>query len=318
MQFPLIEGKTRFTKLEMIAVAGRCGFSTNEAQFEHWVDYGFIGKSEKKGRGQGYWSLPQMHLFLRLLEVNQQQGVHRTDLCIIPISGWLYLGDETDIKIEQVERVMRTWQASHPSAKIIREVARETVKHIASERPAEKRKLTHDLVYFAKNLKYPEPEAEDGEAPDDFLYHLNMVIDPRGEGRHNGPEGAELTAKVLLQNFEATRIAMSALLEKKSLPKRYWTSARNLVLYERAQYQQKQPQFAREVAGNPSAELYYQQVADDLVTSACRDLRQVLGYIIANPALCDEWEHRTVKSQMVISPLLLLDGTNYRYLQIQW
>jgi hypothetical protein len=85
MQFPLIEGKTRFTKLEMIAYARRRGFPTNEAQFERWVDYGFIGKCDKKGRDQGYWSLPQMHLFLKLLEQNHRPDIHPIDLCVIPI-----------------------------------------------------------------------------------------------------------------------------------------------------------------------------------------------------------------------------------------
>src|ERR1700736_3423057 len=112
MQFSSIEDKIRFTKPEMIACARRRGFPTNEDQFERWVDYGLIGKHmSKKGRGQGYWSLPQMHLFLKLLEFNQQQGVHPIDLCTVPTWAWVYLGDEADIRIEQVERVMWTWQA---------------------------------------------------------------------------------------------------------------------------------------------------------------------------------------------------------------
>jgi len=212
MQFPLIEGKTRFTKLEMIACARSRGFPTNEAQFERWVDYGFLGKCIKKGRDQGYWSLPQMHLFLKLLEVNQQQGVHRTDLCTIPTWCWLYLEDEAGIQIEQVERVMWTWQAKCIPTKIRKDVARATVEHIASKHPAEKRKLLHDLEYFAETFEYPEPEEEGAEPMDDFFHHLNMVIDPRGEGRHNGPQGAALTAQVLSQHFEATRVAIHALL----------------------------------------------------------------------------------------------------------
>lgn len=318
MQFSPIDGKFRFTKLEMIACARRRKFLTNEAQFEHWIEYGFIGKCEKKGRDQGYWSLPQMHLFLELLKVNQQPGVHRSDLCIRPISGWLYIGDEASIQIEQVERVMWTWQATYISAKIRKEVARETVEHIASKHPAEKRRLLHDLDYFAKEREYPKPEREDVDPKDDFVHHLNMVIDPRGEGRHNGPRGAALTAQVLSQHFEATRVAIHALSGKESLPRRYWASARTLVLYERAQYQQEQPQFACEVAGKPSAELYHQQTMSDLVGSACRDLRVALGYIIRDPALCDKAEQIEVASQFVVSPLLLPDGTRYSYLQIHW
>ena len=71
MLFEPIEGKTQFTESEMIAYARRRVFPTSEDQFERWVDYGFIGKySRKNGKGKGYWSLPQMHLFLKLLEQN--------------------------------------------------------------------------------------------------------------------------------------------------------------------------------------------------------------------------------------------------------
>ena len=56
MLFEPIEGKTQFTKSEMIVYARRRGFPTSEDQFERWVDYGLIGKGRKKGKG--HWSLP--------------------------------------------------------------------------------------------------------------------------------------------------------------------------------------------------------------------------------------------------------------------
>src|ERR1700730_4692502 len=102
MYFSPIEGKTRFTKADMIAYARRQGYPTSEAQFERWVDYGLLGKGQK--HSQGYWSLPQMHLFLALLNQNQRPGVGPISLCTMPVWGWLYLGPETDIQIEQVER----------------------------------------------------------------------------------------------------------------------------------------------------------------------------------------------------------------------
>ena len=321
MLFEPIEGKTQFTKSEMIVYARRRGFPTSEDQFERWVDYGFIGKySSKRGKGKGYWSLPQMHLFLKLLEQNQRRDIHPIDLCTIPTWCWLYLGDEADMRIKQVERVMWTWQAmqvQHPAAGKTRAVARKTVEQIASKYPEGKRRLIRDLGHFAEHLEYPEPEEEDVDPKDDFFHHLDTVIDPQGRKRHNGPQGAALTAQVMSAYFETDRLAVVALLEKKPLPRRYWTSARNFLLYERAQYQQKQPQFAREVASRPSAELFRQQTVNEIVTSACRDLRLGLGIIIRNPTLCDTWEHMEVKSQVVTSPLLLPDGTHYRYLRIQ-
>lgn len=320
MLYEPIKGKTQFTKSEMIAYARRRQFPTNEDQFERWVDYGLIGKGHKKRKGMGYWSLPQMHLFLKLLEQNQRPGIHPIDLCTIPTWAWIYLGDEADIRVEQVERVMRTWQAmqlKHPAAKKARDVARKTVEYIAGDHPDGKRKLINDMVYIAETLEYPEPEEEDADPRDDFFHHLNTVIDPQGQGRHSGPQGAAHTAQVMSWYYEANRVAILALSRREPLPRRYWTSARNMLLYERAHYQQEQPRFAREVAGKPSTELFRQETMNEIVTSSCRDLRLGLGIIMSNPALCDKWEHIEVKSQIVTSPLLLPDGTHYRYLQIQ-
>jgi hypothetical protein len=325
MYFAPIEGKTQFTKSGMIAYASRREFPTSEDQFERWVDYGFIGKGRKKGREKGYWSLPQVHLFLKLHEQNQRPDIHPIDLCTIPTWAWLYLGDEADIQIDQVERVMWTWQAMqfrHPSVGKTRDGMRKTVEQLASKHPAGKRELIRDLKHFAKELEYRKPEQKDGDPKDDFFYHLNTVhlntvIDPQGRKEHNGPQGAALSAEVMSEYFETDRFAVLALLEKRPLPRRYWTSARNLLLYERLLYQQEQPRFAREVAGKPSAELFRQQTMSDIVTSACRDLRLVLGSIIRNLDLCVKGEQVKVKTQVVISPLLLPDGTHYSYLQMQ-
>ncbi len=320
MYFAPTEGKAQFTKSEMIAYARKREFPTSEDQFERWIDYGFIGKGRKKGRGKGYWSLPQMHLFLKLLEQNQRPDIHPIDLCTIPTWDWLYLGDEADIQIEQVERVMWTWQAMqyrHPSLGKTRDVTRKTVEQLASKHPEGKRELIRDLKHFAKELGYRKPEQRDGDPKDDFFFHLDTVIDPQGRKEHNGPQGAALSAEVMSEYFETDRLAIVTLLEKRPLPRRYWTSARNLLLYERLLYQQGQPRFAREVAGKPSAELFRQQTMSDIVTSACYDLRLVLGSIIRNPTLCDKGEQVEVKTQVVISPLLLPDGTHYSYLQMQ-
>jgi len=320
MDFAPTEGKTQFTKSEMIAYARRRKFPTSEDQFERWVAYGFIGKGHKKGRGKGYWSLPQMHLFLKLLEQNQRPDIHPIDLCTIPTWAWLYLGDEADIQIEQVERVMWTWQATqvrHPAVGKTRAVTRKTVEQLASKHPAGKRELIRDLKHFAKELEYRKPEQRDGDPKDDFFYHLDTVIDPQGRKEHNGPQGAALSAEAMSVYFETDRLAVVTLLEKRTLPRRYWTSARNLLLYERLRYQQEQPRFAHEVAGKPSAELVRQQTMNDIVTSACYDLRLVLGSIIRDPTLCAKGEQVEVKTQGVISPLLLPDGTHYSYLQMQ-
>ena len=159
MKFAPIEGKTQFTKSEMIASARRRGFKTaTEAQFDHWVNYGLIGKGQQRGRKPALWSLPQMHLYLQLLEQNQRPGVHPIHLCTVTTWGWLYLGDETDIRIEQVERAMQTWQAmqlQHSSDGTEKRVARTVVECIASKKQEGKRQLINDIASLMKKLDYP-------------------------------------------------------------------------------------------------------------------------------------------------------------------
>ena len=314
MKFAPIEGKTQFTKSEMIACARRRGFqAATEAQFGHWVDYGLIGKGQQRGRKPALWSLPQMHLYLQLLEQNQRPGVHPIHLCTVTTWGWLYLGDETDIQIEQVERVMQTWQAmqlQHSSDGTEKRVARTVVEHIANKKQEGKRLLMNDIASFMKKLDYPTSK-------DDFFYHLETVIDPQGKHQHNGPQGAPLTAEALSWYYEINLKIIEVLSKKEALPRKYWTSARNLLLFARAQYQQEQPQFAQEVAGKPSAELFRQQTLNEFCTAACYDLRLMLGSLLARPELCERGEQIKAQSQIITSPLLLPNGTHYRYLHIE-
>jgi hypothetical protein len=318
MDFAPIDGKTRFTKAEMIASAKRRGYPTNEAQFERWVDYGLLGKGQKEK--QGHWSLPQMHLFLTLLDHNRRPGVGPLSLCTIPVWGWLYLGPEADIQTEQVERVMWTWQEkqmNHPKDGRMRETAREIVTHIAHPKASGKRKLQQKIIAFAETIEYPMPEEWGLDPEEDFLDALTMVIDPKEKGDHQGPEGAPLSSESLSWHFRVNRKAIQTLLQKQNLPRKYWHSARNILLTSEARYQQVQPQFARETEGSTSATLFQKRTLNEIVNQVCYDVRLVLGCLLDQPALCETWEHVEVTSTLVISPLLLADGSHYSYLRIK-
>lgn len=318
MYFAPIEGKTNFTKAEMIAYARRRGYPTNEAQFERWVDYGLLGKGQKHDRG--YWSLPQMHLFLALLDQNRRPGVGPISLCTMPVWGWIYLGLEADIQIEQVERAMWTWQEKqmkHPKDGRMREVAREIVNQVAHSKAVGKRKLQQKIVDFAETIEYPVPEERGLDPEEDFLYALINVIDPKEKGEYQGPKGAPLSSEGLSWHFKVSRKAILALLAKESLPRKYWRSARNIVLYSGANYQQVQPQFARETEGTASAKLFQERTLNEIVNHICYDVRLVLGCILDRPELCETWEHIETTSKLVISPILLPDGSHYSYLQIE-
>lgn len=319
MHFAPIEGKTRFTKTEMINYAKQQqGYSTNEAQFERWEDYGLLGKSQKRDRG--YWSLPQMHLFLALLDQNRRPGVGPISLCTMPVWGWLYLGPEADIQIEQVERAMWTWQAmqwKHPKDERMRTVAREIVNQVAHSKAAGKRKLQQKIVDFAETMEYPTPEEWELDPADDFLDALRNVIDPKEKGDHQGAQGAPLSSESLSWHFRVSRRAIIALLGKENLPRKYWHSARNILLSGGAHYQQAQPQFARETEGRASAKLFQERTLSEIVNHVCYDVRLVLGCILDQPELCETWEHIETTSKLVVSPILLPDGLHSSYLQIE-
>jgi hypothetical protein len=317
-----IEGKTRFSKHEMIASARRYQlakghkFLMSETLFDRWIDYGLIGKGEK--HRQAYWSLPQMHLFRRHLDDYQTPGVRPIDLCPTTICGWTWIGDESDIHLEQVESVMRTWQRmqhQHPAAKLSRAMANDMVKAFAHRQAEGKRKLIDKMVSIAKNLEFPEPEEEELDSVEDFQEALANVIDPHRKGEQNGPAGAPLGNDQMFDFYRANLRAIKALLGEEPIPKVAWTSARNILVHTEPRYQQAQPQFAQETKNEVAARLYQPRTTDVRRAFACYDLRLILGCILEEPKLCETWNQLEIRSEIIVSPLVLPNGAPYFYLR---
>lgn len=139
----------------------------------------------------------------------------------------------------------------------------------------------------------------------------------RGRGDHQGPQGAPLSSESPFWHYNVSQKAIAALLRREMFPRRYWRSARNMILCTGAHYQQAQPQFARETEGKASAKLFQERTLNEIVNHVCYDLRLTLGCILDQPALCEMWKYMETTSKLAISPLLLPDGSHYSYLQIE-
>lgn len=99
----------------MVRKAREAGFGdVSERLVTDWQTWGLLDLPERIGRGKGggrgalyEWSDTQLDLFLALLakraEVKRVAG-----LCVIPVSVWLYWGDEF-IPLRQVRLALRTW-----------------------------------------------------------------------------------------------------------------------------------------------------------------------------------------------------------------
>lgn len=50
---------------------------------------------------------------LRTTTLEQREKASVVDLCVLPVSKWLYWGDPADIELEQIKRAMQTWTDYH-------------------------------------------------------------------------------------------------------------------------------------------------------------------------------------------------------------
>ena len=101
----------------MVEVAHKAGFpEVSERTISYWVSLGLlpkasqVGRGPKAGSGARYeWSDAHVRAFLNMLG-RQRDVKHLAMLAPIPVSSWLYWGDDF-IQLPQVRRALATWWA---------------------------------------------------------------------------------------------------------------------------------------------------------------------------------------------------------------
>lgn len=102
-----------YSKRELIVEAHRRGFiDVTERQITEWVRLGLLDLAERAPRKDGHkgafylWPENQLNLLLTLLN-KQKEVKHTSSLVVIPVSIWLYWGDNW-VTTNQARRALKT------------------------------------------------------------------------------------------------------------------------------------------------------------------------------------------------------------------
>ena len=155
-----------WTKTELLDHARSHGFDMTGRTFTNWVQRGLIANATRRGRGPGagvasVWPESQAHLLLKLLE--DREGTYRlASLAVIPISLWLYFGDDY-VDTEQAMKAMKTWSKGYGTVSRRRAAgpARELAEQLGG--PDVDPRLRNRLVELVQDLA-PSPESFDRDA----------------------------------------------------------------------------------------------------------------------------------------------------------
>ena len=252
---------------------------------DYLVKRGIVGRREIKGRGKGQsvkgrWSLPHRELLREALTLEQHYKAPVVDLCILPVSKWLYWGDPADIELEQIKRAMQTWASYHYKRtqrsyeRMKREITHllQTVGHPDA---VEKRVVGEQMANWFYNGQRPEEET--------LQEYLLPIIDPDRAGAARGPQGAPFSAEAVSHLLTARLTAIEQMI-KRQVPDAFWEWARAFYLVSVSAYQQKQPTLFAEVANDKEvAPLFQANRVDQWCSSACYELAQVIGIGLLNP-----------------------------------
>jgi hypothetical protein len=324
------DGVAWYSKEELFVAIHAQRLALDEAQFEDWQKKGIVPLGRRIGRGRkkgvaGVWSEAQVALVRKVCELRQQQGVRSVVAqCNVPVWAWLYLGEASGVDLMQVKRVMWTWVQRQTvlSKKEAKERARELVEIVGNDMAPGQRQARRAITSFL----YACQEEGVGQKLEDALWDVYTE-----ERQANGPDDIALTPQLLRLYEQSRRFGLDILMQKNILPDQRWWWARHIQLQAVTGYAEQQQQYKQETAGTVVAGLFSIDLAGTLVASACEDVVLALGMEelllghknrgVRDRFGVDEWMERVksvrVEAELVMSPLVLLNGTHPGGLRIR-
>lgn len=265
-----------WTKEEMFASIKASGLSIDESQFQELRKHGLImpGCLQSKGRygsKPGLWTSQQRDLLHILCHERGQQKMHSIAvLCNIPISLWLYWGDNAGVPLEQVKQIMKTWavRQKEPSLTQSRLDAGKILQDVGNHPEGGKRQAISTLA----NLFYQGRFTEQ-----DLIEPLYRVFDQRKKpnGPDTVPQTPESVSKVLSLSWKAAQWIAQA--DNLHLPDSWWQWARVFLLQGLAWHLQEWSGYSMgDVAGGFLAYLLTSEMIKEIRYSACADLATML------------------------------------------
>jgi hypothetical protein len=274
------EQNPRFTADELVAFATAHGFRASTRLITDWVSLGLLDRPNHPGRGRavggserGTWSVMQGELFGDLLALHQRpENPIRSvaALANIPVSGWLWMGAESDVSLRQVRRALATWCGRHRSRKQVsktraRRIAREMLTPL--DNPHSTKKDRDELLRLLEtSIRERTFDA------DEMRQAVERVFDPHSVGRSLGPSEVAATAAGLARLMEAQA---AGYLNLDSFTDQEFEDARVIYREGRRGYAALQPRLVADAQGSPLHldDADYESVLSD----ACKNLLFTLG-----------------------------------------
>jgi hypothetical protein len=325
-----------YTKTQLIEEAHKQGFTEFDTrQLTDFTRLGLICKPRKKGKPgggseEGRWSVEQLSLLLTILRLRHMadsQVEHhlyrRNRLCAVPVSGWLYWGEEhTGVPLDQVKRAITAWAKAYKQSNAgqVKQETNTLLQFIASPHATKEGKK--DFKEELGTILYKGMPLSNQER--DTLYrHLQYVIDPDDRGEVKGPKLAPLSAASVLQLTDFRLVAIQRLLSSTDIPDTLWEWARASLWYSKKLYQEMHSHLLSDPAMDESLKPMF---VDKEPMMACEDLLTMLGMILSElplPGLppflqpqiwLDKEATCSIQVTMKRSQLLLPNGAPYEYI----
>ena len=263
-----------YTRIGLVEAAKAAGYDRiSDRLVTDWVARGLLDKPERlshgKGNGRGavyQWPDRQLELFLSLL-MHRDEVTYAGSLASVPVSAWLYWGDEW-IPLRQVKVALKSWwdrASANRSRERVEAQARQMVKAIVGTGGSRdtRNQLRDELATCLEQNDF------NSEA---LLPLISTLLESQSGGRW-GPFG--LTPQVVVEMLDHFNMTMQHYGE---LSDGDFYAARSRHRESIVQYAKIQPLWSLD----PVHGHWFQDPDfETLVNSACKDLILSLGIVLS-------------------------------------
>ena len=265
---------------DLVADAATAGHTITPRLIRDWTEHGLLDYPQQRQAGKGHGSAPalypasQRNLLLTLL--HHRPGNHISSLARIPVSIWMYWGEEY-VPLRHARRALMTWlgdaRASRHKAK---DAAHAILGKIDSPQATaqDRRELIHVLT-----------EAGWTGRPDFTRMEraVRAVFEPgyNHVRRAAGHPAAPMMTGSMIEVMKA-RLTAATALQNGHVGDEALTSARDAHLFAYAEYAASQPFFAAALPRG-SAQLYEPVTAEETLSNCCGHLLSTIGLQLMYP-----------------------------------
>jgi hypothetical protein len=265
---------------DLVADASAAGYQITQRLVRDWTERGLLDYPHKRPAGKGHGSAPalypanQRNLLLTLL--HHRPGLHIRSLARIPVSIWMYWGEEY-VQISQARRALMTWLGDARAGQQQARAAAQTVlSQIDNPRatPAARGELLDVLTeaFWTARPDFTRLERAARAVFEPGSTHIRRAI---------GHPAAPLMTDSLVNALESRVTAANVLMDQR-VSDDALIQARETHLFAYAEYATQQPAYA--AAAPPGMPDFYEAVtAENTINNCCGHLLSAIGLEIMFP-----------------------------------